>query len=60
MIDCGGSDPLVLGISILVYCTDLSGAKEGYYFYKPPSQCLTLDPTPVNPWLHNIYLSHEM
>ena len=32
MIDCGGSDPLVLGISILVYCTDLSGAKEGYYF----------------------------
>ena len=26
MIDCGGSDPLVLGISILVYCTDLSGA----------------------------------
>ena len=61
MIDCGGSgDPLVLGISILVYCTDISGAKEGYYFYKPPSQCLTLDPTPVNPWLHNIYLSHEM
>ena len=29
MIDCGGTDPLVLGISILVYCTDLSGAKEG-------------------------------
>ena len=40
MIDCGGSDPLVLGISILVYCTDLSGAKEGHYFYKPLSQCL--------------------
>ena len=43
----------------LVSCTDLSGDKEGCYYYKPP-QCLPLDPTRVNPWLHNIYLSHEM
>ena len=60
MIDCGGSDPLVLGISIMLIYLEPRKVTITTSNPPPPPQCLPLDPTPVNPWLHNIYLSPEM